>query len=127
MFAFAPVFLNGCRFGSSCPDLTGNWTNREGQFIHFKPDGTALWLIKFGSEFDTFPIQYHYDCKQQPAILDLSGFRSGPLNGKTLFGILEWTSDSSFRFDGESGTAPEVRPEKFNLEQTQQYFREKSK
>lgn len=127
VFTGASVFFTGCRFGSECPDLTGHWTNREGQFFQFQPDGKALWLIKFGSQFDTFPIRYSYDCKQKPAILDLTGFQSGPLNGKTLFGILEWTSDSSFRFDAESGTTPDVRPQTFNVEQTQAYFREKSK
>ncbi len=127
VFAGASFFFTGCQFGTDCRDLTGQWTNREGQFFHFQPNGKALWLIKFGSQFDTFPIRYHYDCKQKPAILDLSGFQSGPLTGKTLFGILEWTSDSSFRFDSESGTSPDVRPQTFNVEQTQRYFKENPK
>lgn len=116
-----------CQFNSNCRELTGQWTNREGQYFLFEPNGQAYWLIKFGSEFDTFPIQYQYDCKQKPAILDLSGFKSGPLKGRTLFGILEWTSDSSFRFDGEPGASQEVRPETFDPEQTQRYYREAAK
>jgi len=114
-----------CTDTPPCYDLAGRWTNREGQVFLFQPEGKALWLIKFGSKFDTFPIQYAYDCKQRPAALDLSGFQNGPLMGKTLFGILEWTSDTSFRFDGEPGTSPEVRPQTFNVEQTQRYFKEK--
>lgn len=127
--AIAAVFLfyTACRPGTSCPDLTGQWANHEGQFFHFEPGGKALWLIKFGSQFDTFPIRYYYDCKQKPAILDLSGFKSGPLTGKTLYGILEWTSDSSFRFNSESGSSPDVRPQVFNVEQTQRYFRQNPK
>lgn len=113
-----------CTDTSSCQDLDGRWTNREGQIFLFQPDGKALWLIQFGSQFDTFSIQYQYDCKQKPATLDLSGFQSGPLTGKTLFGILEWSSDTAFRFDGEPGASPEVRPKTFDLEQTQRYFRE---
>ncbi|MEZ4965411.1 MAG: hypothetical protein R2791_09220 [Saprospiraceae bacterium] len=124
-FTGACIFLVGCQYQSNCREIAGYWSNREGQFFRFEPNGKAFWLIKFGSEFDTFPIRYHYDCKQQPAILDLDGFHSGPLKGKTLFGILEWTSDSSFRFEGESGTSSEVRPETFNPEQTQRFYREK--
>lgn len=113
-----------CKTKPDCHDLVGQWTNREGQVFYFKPDGKALWLIKFGSKFDTFPIQYRYDCKQKPATLDLSGFQSGPLTGRTLFGILEWVGDTIFRFDAEPGASPEVRPTMFNAEQAQRYFKE---
>lgn len=109
---------------SDCGVLVGRWTNREGQVFQFEPSGKALWLVQFGSKFDTFPIHYQYNCKQKPATLDLSGFQSGPLSGKTLFGIVEWASDSVFRFDAEPGTAPDVRPATFNPEQAQRYFRE---
>lgn len=109
---------------SSCRELSGRWTNREGQSFYFKPDGQALWLVKFGSQTDTFTMQYRYDCGPKPAELDLSGFKTGPLSGKTLFGILEWNSDSSFRFDSEAGTGPEVRPATFENDQTQKYFKE---
>lgn len=117
------IFLS-CTDAPRCYDLEGRWTNREGQVFLFQPNGKALSIIQFGSEFDTFPIQYQYDCKQQPATLDLSGFQNGPLTGKTFFGILEWATDTTFRFDGEPGSSPEVRPKTFNLEQTQRFFRE---
>ncbi len=113
-----------CTGASPCHELEGRWTNREGQVFLFQPGGKALWLIQFGSKFDTFPVQYRYDCKRQPAELDLSGFQSGALSGKTLFGILEWTSDTVFRFDAEPGASSESRPKIFNVEQTQRYFRE---
>jgi hypothetical protein len=121
---FAALFLF-CTTENKCYELTGNWTNREGQTLAFEPDGKALWLIKFGSQFDTFRIAYRYDCKQKPPSLDLSGFQSGPLAGKTLFGIVEWSSDSVFRFDAEAGLSPEARPTKFNPEHTERYFRER--
>jgi hypothetical protein len=124
LLSWAVLFFFSCTDTSSCQDLDGRWTNREGQIFLFQPDGKALWLIQFGSQFDTFSIQYQYDCKQKPATLDLSGFHSGPLTGKTLFGIVEWSSDTAFRFDAEPGASPEVRPKAFNLEQTQRYFRE---
>mgnify|MGYP000844745542 CR=1 FL=1 len=119
-------FITGCQFGSPCRELTGQWTNKEGQFFVFEPNGHAYWLVKFGSEFDTFPIRYHYDCKKNPLRLDLTGFKAGPLTGKTLYGILEWTSDTSFRFDGEPGLSPDVRPETFNSEQTQRFLLDKT-
>ena len=90
----------------------------------FEPNGKALWLIKFGSQFDSFPISYRYDCKQKPATLDLMDFQSGPLAGKTLFGIVEWNSDSIFRFDAEPGTSSYARPSSFNAEHSERYFRE---
>lgn len=114
-----------CNTKPACGELAGQWTNREGQVFLFQPNGRAFWLIKFGSQFDTFPIEYRYDCGQQPLALDLAGFQSGPLTGKTLYGIVEWTSDSSFRFDAEPGTLPEVRPTKFDNEQTMRFYKER--
>lgn len=119
----ASIFIY-CSSKPDCYELTGRWTNHEGQVLVFQPEGKALWLIKFGSEFDTFPIQYRYDCDPKPATLDLTGFQSGPLTGKTLFGILEWASDTAFRFDAEAGASPELRPQTFKVEQTVRYFRE---
>lgn len=110
--------------GDACRELSGRWTNREGQVFVFQPDGKGLWLIQFGSNFDTFPMQYKYSCDAKPATLDLTGFQSGPLTGKTLFGIVDWTNDTVFRFDAEPGTSAEVRPEVFNPEQTERYFKE---
>lgn len=119
----ATLFI-ACKTEDNCRDLVGRWTNQEGQVLAFEPSGKALWLVKFGSQFDTFQIQYRYDCKQDPATLDLSSFQSGPLSGKSLFGIVEWSSDSVFRFDSEPGTSPEVRPTTFNPEYAERYFRE---
>ena len=82
-------------------------------------------MVRFGSQTDTVAMEYQYACNTAPATLDFSGFVSGPLKGKALYGILEWTSDTSFRFDAEAGAGPEVRPAAFNNEQTQQFFREK--
>lgn len=111
--------------GTNCRELNGRWSNREGQSFYFEPNGKALWLVRFGSQIDTFAMEYQYDCKKQPAVLDLSGFQTGPLSGKTLYGILEWNSDSSFRFDSEAGIGPDVRPLTFETDQTQKFYREK--
>lgn len=114
-----------CNTQQPCPELAGRWANREGQVFMFQPNGSAQWLVKFGSQYDTFPMEYRYDCGKKPAELDLTGFQSGPLTGKTLYGILEWTSDSSFRFDAEPGASPELRPATFNIEQTMKFYKER--
>lgn len=116
-----PLFQCG---DSSCTPLSGKWTNGEGQSFQFQPGGKALWLVRFGSQVDTFRMEYRYDCKKQPAELDFSGFDTGPLKGKTLYGILEWNSGASFRFDSEAGNSPEARPTAFENDQTQQFVRE---
>jgi hypothetical protein len=109
-----------------CRELNGRWSTREGQSFYFQENGKGLWLIHFGSKTDTFAMDYRYDCKKQPIELDLNGFESGPLAGKTMFGILEWNSDTSFRFDAEVGKGPEVRPAAFESDQTQKFFMEKN-
>ncbi len=118
------ILLTFCKTENNCHEITGRWTNREGKILAFQPDGKALWLVKFGSQFDTFAIHYHYDCTQKTTTLDLSDFKSGPLAGKTLFGIVEWSSDSVFRFDSEPGTSAEVRPPAFDNEHVERYFKE---
>lgn len=118
------LFLHSCT-DPACQDISGRWSNREGQTFVFQPDGKALWLVRFGSQVDSVQMEYRYNCKTQPAELDFTGFSSGPLTGKTLFGILEWNSDSSFRFDAEAGGSPEVRPATFDSDQTQKFFQEK--
>lgn len=125
LIAGLATLLVCCKTENNCRDITGRWTNREGQILSFEPDGNALWLIKFGSQYDTFAIHYHYDCTQKTPTLDLSDFKSGPLVGKTVFGILEWSSDSVFRFDSEAGTRSESRPTVFDNEHIERYFRER--
>jgi len=68
-------------------------------------------------------MEYRYDCSKRPVELDLFGFQSGPLTGKTLFGVLEWSSDTSFRFNAEPGTDAVARPQTFESDQTLKFFR----
>jgi hypothetical protein len=107
-----------------CYELAGHWNNKEGQSIVFEAGGKALWLIRFGSQIDTFPISYFYDCEKKPAELNLSNFKSGPFTGKTLFGILDWKDKNAFRFESEAGNSSEIRPKTFKSEQTQIFTRE---
>ncbi len=115
------LLCSSCGPMSSCRELTGHWTTHEGQDLVFAPDGSALWLTKFGSQYDTVRMRFKFDCAARPVTLDLSDFRNGPHSGKMLFGIFDWSSDSSFRFRYEVGTRPEDRPQAFDVEQTQKF------
>lgn len=121
----AALFLlfPACDTAPPCPELAGQWTTREGQDIVFRPDGRALWLTRFGSLYDTVRLSYRLDCASKPPALDLLDFQSGPHVGKTLFGILEWQSDSSFRLRYEPGQHPGARPRTFDPDQTLKFFR----
>ena len=115
--------LCSCHYTSPCKALIGRWTTREGQDFIFQSGGKALWLFQFGSSFDTAYLDYRLDCSQKPAALDLSNFKNGPHLGKTLYGIIEWSSDSTFRLRYEPGTVPEVRPAAFDNEQSLKFHK----
>lgn len=121
--AAAFLILPACETAPPCPELAGRWTTREGQDFVFQPDSQALWLTRFGSLYDTVRLIYRLNCAQQPPALDLKKFQSGPYVGKTLFGILEWQSDTSFRLRYEPGEQPGARPRAFDPEQTLKFFR----
>ncbi|MEO6038806.1 MAG: hypothetical protein ABIQ93_10355 [Saprospiraceae bacterium] len=123
---YTPLFLlillcTSCISTLPCRELVGHWTTHEGQDLVFLPQGQALWLTKFGSQYDTIRMKFKFDCQRQPATLDLSDFQNGPHIRKTLFGILDWSSDSSFRFRYEVGSQSADRPQEFDVEQTQKF------
>ena len=121
LFLSLLFILSACDRQAGCRELTGPWTTHEGQELVFLPDGQALWLTKFGSQYDTIRMHFRFDCAARPATLDLSDFQNGPHRGKMLFGIFDWSSDSSFRFRYEVGSQPEDRPKEFDVEQTQKF------
>lgn len=114
-----------CGNGSKCRDLSGHWTTQEGQDLVFLPEGKALWLTRFGSHYDTNQFQYRLDCTANVVAIDLHSFRSGPHSGTALYGILEWSSDTSFRLRYEPGSQDDVRPATFDQEQSIQFVRAK--
>ena len=111
-----------CTNKVTCHELYGRWTTNEGQEFVFQKDGKALWLTRFGSQFDTVLFSYYLNCKAEPATFDLLHFQTGPYVGKTLFGILEWTSDTSFRLQYEPGTDEWARPKEFDNEGAMKFF-----
>ena len=103
--------------------LKGRWDNQNGQVLVFQKNNKALWIFYSETKSDTFRIQYAANLNTSPSQLDLSGFSSGPLQGKTLFGIVEFKGRNIIRFDCEPGKTAEVRPKQFNTEQTQTYYK----
>lgn len=117
------LWLVGCDPASSCRPLEGTWTDQEGQELVFNTDGNAIWLTRFGSLRDTVTFSYALNCSAQPYTLDLSNFKGGPHDGKNLYGIIEWLSDSSFRFRFEAGLGTGVRPEEFDEQQSVKFIK----
>lgn len=116
------TYVMGCG-DKPCTQPTGAWTNREGQSFEFSSDGKGLWLTRFGTTFDTVSFNYMIDCKNDPTAVDMKGFNAGPHEGKTLYGIIEMSTDSSFRMRYESGPDPSVRPIAFDADQTLKFYR----
>ena len=112
-----------CTGKSDCGQLVGSWSNGEGQEWIFTPKGEALLITRFGSKSDTDLCNFQLRCNNKPAILDLNNCKSGPYSGKSVFCIIDWTSDSTFRLRYEAGTQPDVRPTAFDPEQTVQFVR----
>jgi len=102
-------------------NLPGTWDNKSGQLLVFRPNGQALWIFYKEAKRDTFDIQYHVDYLTKPHQFDLTGFKTGPLKGKTLYGIIEFSSPTSIRLDFEP--SKENRPKDFDAKQTQTYFK----
>lgn len=98
--------------------LLGTWTatsqNAAGSSFHFRPDGSATWNL--GQPFE---IRYLINDSSAPTRLDLSGFQTGPLKGRTLYCLIELSNDT-LRMDCE----PTAHPASFNPGQTQVFTRQ---
>jgi hypothetical protein len=113
------------------PSLVGRW-EQEGADPHagapparrqsfvFGADGSALWIFTTPERRDTFAIRYAFDASATPARLDLSGFAAGPLQGRTLYCIVDRAAAERFRMDcepGRPGVDPETaRPDAFTAQ-----------
>lgn len=129
IFLQATIILISALGFSACADgdcriPQGRWTNREGQVFVFNPEGRGLWLTRFGSTYDTVSMRYEINCSTEPFQIDMDGFQGALYEGKQLYGILEWSNDTSFRMLYEIGTTPSDRPSTFESDLTQQFFKE---
>ena len=117
------VMLAACR-GDAGVSLVGEWTgtDTDGQTMQFvfQADGTGKWVVDAPGLVDTVTLRYTLNRDTVPHHLDLSRFDHGPLAGATLYGILAFDGDDSFRLDLEPGPpgagdrAP--RPRQFTAE-----------
>jgi len=117
------IGLTSCKQSNN--KLLGSWDNKDGQILEFNNDGTALWVFYTETDRDTFEIRYTFDHSTTQNQLDLTGFSVGPLTGKTLYGIVEFRGNDTFRFDCEPSV--EDRPKTFSSDQTQTYYRQQQK
>lgn len=105
----AMIFLlQACEPKQDCKPPVGHWTDNEGREMVFQEDGKALWLTRFGSQYDTLAFTYKSDCTVTPAALEMQGFTTGPYTGKTLFAIFEWSSDTTFRMQFDDVERPAI-------------------
>lgn len=122
LLIFTAIFgLLSCNQPSN--KLLGSWDNKNGQILDFRSDGKAHWIFYDETTSDTFEINYTFNHSTEPNQLDLTGFKAGPLTGKTLYGIIEFQGNDVFRFDCEPTS--ESRPETFDSKQTQTYHKKK--
>lgn len=105
----------------STKNLLGKWDNKSGQILEFQKDGKAYWIFYSEVKKDTFEIQYRTDFSSKPQEIDLTDFKVGPLKGKTLYGIIEFTDSNTIRLDFEP--TQENRPKEFDQKQTQTYHK----
>lgn len=96
--------------------LIGTWSADDTTRFVFREDGDALWIFGEGAAEDTFKIRYDYAADEEPAHLNLTGFNSGLLRGRTLYCIVAFDSTSVFRLNCEPGEAVDidVRPDTFS-------------
>ena len=115
--------LWACHSNSPCHAPAGQWESEDGHILVFETSGKGLWIDRFGTQSDTVPFEFRLDCQNPTPAFDLYNFISGPYRGKTLFGILDWQSDTSFRLRAEVGDHPSVRPADFDEETTERFVK----
>ena len=123
------VLLVSCEAGA--PTLIGQWSGNHPQggpnTFEFREDGSVTWAYA-APAVGILELTYDVDYSVVPHTFALHGFVGGPLDGMSLYGIVEFTTDDVFRLDVEPGpphaAAPsDYRPTTFT-DQTQTYQRE---
>ena len=93
----------------SCADtpepLLGEWVSVGSGSLPttyiFEEGGRGRCVLEIGESPDTFPVEYRVDHRRTPVHLDIGPWASGPLAGRTLFGIVEMQGPDRFRVDFE--------------------------
>ena len=105
IFGIMLLALLACGRGEDASQkLLGSWSGIDQQDIHhtfiFHADNTMSWVL---AEAGTVHVRYRFDPSTTPYQLDLTGFQGPPLEGKSLYGILEFVDDTAIRFDCDAG------------------------
>lgn len=118
LLAFIPTVLS-C--GEEPEPLLGEWVSVAAETARmtyiFEEDGRSRWVLELETGPDTFAVAYQVDYSRSPIHLDVGPWSTGPLAGRTLYGIVEMQGPDRFVVDFEPGD-PEgdgtARPPRFS-------------
>jgi len=128
IYILLSIFLAGC--STEHFELTGTWAgtgpDSVAQTFIFGDGGNVQWIFNETATEDTFNLIYTINYTTNPHNFSLAGFNRGYLEGKMLYGILEFDGENEIRIDMKTamlGTeGAEVRPVGFTS-QTVMYRR----
>lgn len=107
--------------GESAEPLLGEWVSvgsaPPSMTYIFEEDGRSRWVLDLPQGPDTFAVEYRVDYTETPFHLDVGPWSTGPVAGRTLFGIVEMLGPDRFRVDFEPGdpeSGGSARPEGFS-------------
>ncbi len=103
--------------------LLGEWlsvgTVRPAMTYVVDNDGILQWIVDLPEGPDTIVVGYHVDYTTTPIQLDVGPWATGPIAGRTLFGIAEIIGPDRFRVDFEPGdpdAGVSQRPSEFSVQ-----------
>ena len=107
--------------GESPEPLLGEWVSvaaETGRMTYiFEEDGRSRWVLDLAEGPDTFAVAYRVDYGRSPIHLDVGPWSTGPLAGRTLYGIVEMLGPDRFVVDfepGDPGGEGAERPPRFS-------------
>jgi hypothetical protein len=128
--AWGGLLALGC--GRGVDPFAGEWVSVDANgpsMTYLFPGGdTALWIVETEAGPDSIRVPWAADLAPVPGHLDMGPWSEGPLEGRTLYGIVEFHGPDRFRVDFEPGNAEgggDVRPTAFT-DQTVSFVRKRS-
>ena len=101
--------------------LRGEWVSvgseRPAMTYVFDDGERTTWILGLPEGPDTLVIDYRVDYAAAPIHLDVGPWSTGPISGRTLYGIVELLGPDRFRVDFEPGdpaTGASERPSEFS-------------
>ena len=84
-------------------------------------------MFQYPGLTEEMKLLYRFDPTADPPQFDLSGFLSEAMQGRTLYGIIEFESEDKFRWEANPGAAGSngagIRPNRFDGLRTKIYRR----